>query len=83
MPVLWLNFAMTLGASLSWLRGRYSAAALLGAAGGPVSYYAGARLGAITVAPGGLWAIALEWLLATPLLVLISDSWRSACAERV
>lgn len=84
MPALWLNFAMTLGSSLGWLRGRYAAAASLGAVGGPVSYYAGARLGAITVAPGGLWAIALEWLLATPLLVLISDSWRGApCAERV
>lgn len=44
---LWLNFATTFNTSLSWLRRRYTLAAVLGAVAGPLSYYAGARLGAL------------------------------------
>jgi hypothetical protein len=47
-------------------------AALLGAAGAPLAYYAGARLGALDlVSPApALVAIALGWAVATPALML-------------
>jgi hypothetical protein len=46
---LWMNFATLPRTSLAWLGERYALAALLGALGGPLSYYAGARLGAVTL----------------------------------
>jgi hypothetical protein len=60
---------------LAWLRGRYVLDALLGAAGGPLAYYLGARLGAIAFPdpPGlGLAIVAAAWALAVPLLLRLS-----------
>ena len=45
---LWLIFATTFQSSLSWLAGRYWIAAVSGGIFGPVSYYAGQALGALT-----------------------------------
>jgi Protein of unknown function (DUF2878) len=42
-----MNFATTFHTSLSWLSSRYFLAAIFGAVGGPVGYYAGAQLGAL------------------------------------
>ena len=47
---MWVLFATTLNVSLAWLHGRYTLAAVFGAIGGPLSYLAGARLGAVTLA---------------------------------
>jgi len=71
---MWLSFATTLNVSLRWLRGRAWAALLFGAVGGPISYLAGARLGALEfVRPGeALSALAVGWALVTPCLVLLS-----------
>ncbi len=71
MVALWINLAATLRYSLSWLLGKLPAAALLGAIGGPVAYYAGYRLDAINLTdlPYSLLLISLEWLLAFPALV--------------
>ncbi len=69
MVALWMAFAATLRSSLGWLLGRPWLAALLGAVGGPLSYLAGARLGAIDLK--GTWAlfvVGLVWAAATPLL---------------
>ncbi len=68
---LWVNFATTLNVSLSWLHGKPLAAALLGAVGGPLAYWAGDRLGAIEMdrpllVP--LFAVGLAWCIVTPLL---------------
>ena len=70
MVALWALFATTLNVSLRGLRARGWLAALLGATGGPLAYYAGARLGALEfVATGaGLAAIAAGWAVLTPLL---------------
>jgi hypothetical protein len=46
MVALWLNLAATLRLSLRWLTDRALLAAVLGAVAGPLSYYAGVRLGA-------------------------------------
>jgi hypothetical protein len=70
---LWMQFGMTLRFSFSWLSGRYFLAAALGFVGGPLSFLAGARLGAVEVGEpfvvsllllGALWAAALPSLVA-------------------
>jgi hypothetical protein len=68
---LWIVFATTLNHSLRWLMCRPVAAALGGAAGGPLAYLAGAKLGALTiVAPATtLPLIALLW---TPAMIALS-----------
>ncbi|WP_133501006.1 DUF2878 domain-containing protein, partial [Cognatilysobacter terrigena] len=69
---LWAAFAITLNHALAALRP--SMAAVLGAVGGPLSYLAAERLGAIAlVAPRpALVALALGWALATGALVAIA-----------
>jgi hypothetical protein len=71
---LWALFATTLNGSLRMLQGRPWLAAGLGAVGGPLAYYAGARLGALElVQPAAMMAaLALAWALATPLLLLLA-----------
>lgn len=75
MVALWLNLATALHTSLSWLTGRYIVAAILGAVTGPLSYYAGARLGALTFNPNpvaSLAVLALVWGIAMPGLVRLA-----------
>ncbi len=72
MVALWANFALALPVSLAWLRGRWLASALLGGIGGPLSYLAGERLGAISLADGALWLLAIVWALVTPGLVWLT-----------
>lgn len=71
MIALWVNFASTLRYSLEWLSGRYPLACVLGAVAGPLSYLGGQRLGAITVESP--LAVAIEWAIATPLLVYLKE----------
>lgn len=69
MVALWMIFATTLNNSLAWLAPRRALAALLGGAAGPLSYYYGAKLGAIELsAPAGLSLVALAvvWAAALP-----------------
>lgn len=70
---LWVNFATTFHVTARWLRGRYLLAAALGALSGPLSYVAGAKMGAMKLNPDAALAtagIAVAWALAMPLLVL-------------
>jgi hypothetical protein len=71
MVVLWMLFATTLNVSLRWLRGRPLAGVALGAIGGPLAYWGGARLGGVVfLQPAAATAaIAVGWALLTPLLV--------------
>ena len=71
---LWMQFGMTLRFCFSWLSGRYLLASVLGFFGGPLSFLAGARLGAVEVGEpfvvsllllGALWSAALPLLVAT------------------
>ena len=43
---LWVILGCTLNESMSWLKGRFVLAAILGAITGPLSYFAGVKLGA-------------------------------------
>jgi hypothetical protein len=69
--VLWGCFAATLNNSLRFLQNKFGLAALLGATGGPLSYYAGMELGRLAfpstlpslMVLAGVWALLLPGLL--------------------
>jgi hypothetical protein len=69
---LWVGFAATLRHSFRLVLGRPLLAAALGAGGGPFSYWAGERLGALTLSEGGLVAVGIEWALALPALAWLA-----------
>ncbi len=69
---LWVNFVLTLNHSMKWLRGRLPVAAAFGAVGGPLSYWAGVRLGAAEWVAEPVLALAVigvAWALVTPALI--------------
>jgi hypothetical protein len=71
---MWPMFSTTLNISMRFLQGRPWLAAALGAAGAPLSYAAGARLGAVAL-PNRTAALALEgagWLVILPLLIAMA-----------
>lgn len=75
--VLWLQFATLLHFGLRWLSRRYLLAGMLGLAGGPLSFFAGERAGAIEFAgPGAYLALGLVWAAVMPLLVWLADGLR-------
>ena len=71
---LWPLFATTLNVSLKWLKGRYWLAAGLGAIGGPLAYFAGQRLGAVTFSDTAtaMLVIAAGWAVIMPALVALA-----------
>jgi len=71
---LWALFAMTLDVSLRWLQGRTVLAIVLGAIAAPLSYYGGARLGALVLPDRALalWAEAVGWGTLLPGLLLLA-----------
>lgn len=74
MSALWLAFATTLNHSMRWLAGRYLLAAIFGAVGGPLSYYAGERLGAISLHQPlaySLTLLAVAWAVAMVVILRI------------
>jgi hypothetical protein len=75
MVMLWVNLATTINVSMVWLRGRYGLAALSGSIGGPMAYYSGAKLGAMTrlPEPGGLLAVSIAWAISLPLLYGVAE----------
>ena len=81
---LWALFATTLNVSMRWMSGRYLLAALFGAIGGPLSYLAGARLGAMSFVDTGaaVTALALGWGLAMPLLMWLAARFEQSGRSR-
>lgn len=72
---LWVLFAMTLNTSLSFLKTQslwLSAAA--GLLFGPLTYYAGAKLGAASFGASvtNVSALAIAWMLALPAMVVVA-----------
>ena len=74
---LWALFATTLNVSLNWLKGRWLLAATLGAVAGPLSYWGGARLGALefTDPVRALAALAVGWAILTPALLALASRY--------
>ena len=72
--VLWLQFATLLHYGLRWMSGRYLLAAVLGFAGGPLSFWAGERVGAIEFASTGAYLVlACVWAAVMPALIWLGD----------
>jgi hypothetical protein len=71
---MWALFATTLNVSMGWMRSRPILTVLMGAIGGPLSYLAGEKLGAIelTHPVQALAALSLAWAIAMPLLMRLS-----------
>ncbi|MFT5502705.1 MAG: hypothetical protein ACI845_000278 [Gammaproteobacteria bacterium] len=73
---LWGLFAMTLSHSLSWLRQRYLASALLGAFFGPASYWMGTNLSDIEMGLPlirSLGLLGIGWAFLLPTFFLIAN----------
>jgi hypothetical protein len=72
---MWLLFATTLNVSLRWLRQRYTLAAIFGALGGPLAYYAGEQLGGVQIPQLGaaMAALAVGWAVIMPLLTVLAQ----------
>lgn len=72
---MWALFASTLNVSMKWLKGRYALAFVFGAVGGPLSYYAGLKLGAVLMpsAPIALLVLGIGWAMIMPVLMMLSD----------
>lgn len=69
---LWMVFATTANVSLTWLRGRVRVAAVLGIAGGILSYVSARRLGVVAFELtdlATLLSLVLVWGIGVPLLV--------------
>ncbi|WP_233217576.1 DUF2878 domain-containing protein [Trinickia dabaoshanensis] len=74
---LWAIFAVQLNVLFVWLRGRWVLAMLIGACAGPLSFRAGASLGAVRFAHPwqALAMLAAGWSLLLPLAVAIARRW--------
>lgn len=73
--MLWALFGLTLDASMAFLqRHHWAVSAVAGGVFGPLSYWAGARLGAASFVPSAanVAALALAWTVAMPLLVQLA-----------
>jgi len=74
MIAMWALFATTLNVSLKWLKDRYVLAAVFGAIGGPVAYYAGHRIGAVDFSNtlNSMIAVGAGWAMIMPGLMLMT-----------
>jgi hypothetical protein len=72
---MWALFATTLNVSMRWLKSRLWLAALLGAVGGPLSYWAAERMGAVQFAEPfiAIVALAIGWALIMPSLMVLAQ----------
>jgi len=79
--MVWLAFAISLKGYLSWLSDFTRLQMVLGAVAGPLSYWAGAKLGAVSVGFDLAWALgllALLWAFGLPLLFKLSRCYQEA-----
>ncbi len=77
LPAEWAMFAAQFNTTYQWLKSRVALAAVFGAIAGPVSFHAGAALGALQfVKP---WpaaaALAVGWAGLLPLVTVMSRRW--------
>ncbi|WGS52385.1 DUF2878 domain-containing protein [Paraburkholderia sp. D15] len=77
MSALWALFAIQFNVVFAWLRTRLLLAALLGAVAGPLSFRAGASLGAVHFdQPLAAWiALGLGWAVLLPGLLRLARHW--------
>lgn len=81
---LWALFALTLNASLAFLkRMHWGVSAAAGLVFGPITYHAGAAFGAAAEPAGGFatFGLAVTWMVLLPLLVLAAQHFSSPTHE--
>lgn len=72
---MWLNFCITVNIAYRWLRGRVLLTAVLAVIAAPTTYWAGAKLGALSLGDPAwlaLTALAIEWAIAMPIIVRLA-----------
>ena len=77
MAGLWFNFAPLVCISLRWLKGRYFLSGILGGIFGPIAYWGGEKLGALTIADiflQGYFPLALLWAIIFPGLIFLHEN---------
>jgi hypothetical protein len=74
---LWVLFGAQFNTSYTWLKARPGFAAIVGAVAGPLSFHAGASLGAVHFERPlpATWALAFGWAIILPLLIVLSRRW--------
>jgi hypothetical protein len=85
MVAMWVNLGTTLNLSLGWLRERYLLAAAIGAISGPLAYWAGVRLEAVTFGlplPLSLSLVSVEWVVSMPALIGINAVLQTRAARQ-
>jgi len=76
---MWMLFATTFNVSFRWLQSKMLLAVLLGALSGPLSYYFGAKFGAVTLNDftSSMIALAVGWGALMPALLVLAK-WLDA-----
>jgi len=74
---MWVLFATTLNVGMRWLRKSWLVAAVAGAVGGPLSFIAGEKAGAVVFADPAtaLFVISAGWAVILPLLVQMAETF--------
>ena len=78
MVALWVNFVSTFKFSLSWIHKHSNWALIFAFFGAPLSYYAGAKIGALSLNPSlfySLSTIGIIWVPAMFLLIKTYKKW--------
>ena len=74
--VIWISFASTIRHSMAYLGKSTIVAAVVGAIAGPISYFAGMRLGAVDFGYSTIIVLAIYaviWALLLPTMFILSD----------
>ena len=77
---MWALFATTLNLSMGWLKSSLLLASFMGAVFGPLSYLAGQRLGAIELVSfnSSMIALAFIWAIVMPILMYAANRFDGA-----
>lgn len=79
---MWMLFATTLNVAFRWLQDKLVLAAVLGAISGPLSYYAGGKIGAIVFNDftAAMIGLGIAWAILLPLLLVIARQFDGTVA---
>lgn len=71
---MWMLFATTLNMTFRWLQSKTLFAGVLGAVFGPLSYYAGAKAGAVVINDiiATMIVLAVAWAILLPMLLYLA-----------
>lgn len=85
LAAMWFNFAATFDFSMAWARTKPLAAVALGAVGGPLSYWAGERLGVVSFGDSPalpLAVLTVSWAGSMLALLRLREFCERLCVPR-